>query len=147
MPEEIDKKIDYLKNVICIDKIAIISNDVGVLFYLLPLIEKLVIEVASYNPNTSIENRTQGKIKTINPILDSLSNSDIIPLETKEKIRMLFDDKGLRNKVMHFSLNEELKVTEDEINSIKRIIIELIDILYDLKYKNENEHINTVPKL
>lgn len=73
------------------------------LYYKIPLIERLVLEIYRSVPGTNIEKYEQGTMKTINSIIKSNSALELIPQNIIEKIDIYFNEKddSSRNVVFH----------------------------------------------
>lgn len=109
------------------------DQNAAVLLYMFPLIERLVIEILDLSSIVNIESKEQGTIKTVNSLIQQEITKEILGNQLIEKITKYFKEDGIRNKMMHFDPdNNEIKCHLSDIQEVKQIAIELID-LYESK--------------
>ena len=113
------------------------------LYYTLPLIERLVLEIYKLEPKADIEHYEQGIMRTICSCIDKNNRLGIIPEKVIVLIKKYFEDKDdrtlcVRNYLFHaMNIEKKITVSFDEINYI---IMELLIIL-NIKI-NENTNFN-----
>ena len=109
------------------------------LYYIFPLIERMVLEIYKLVPGANIEQYEKRTMKTINSILNQNEELDVIPIELSKIIQNYYKDDGLRNKLFHVTPGKQVsfQINMDEINYI---IMHLLSILkkLDQNYKIEN---------
>lgn len=109
------------------------DQNATVLLYMFPLIERLVVEILDLSSIVNIESKEQGTIKTVNSLIQQEITKEILGNQLIEKITKYFKEDGIRNKMMHFDPdNNEIKCHFSDIQEVKQIAIELID-LYESK--------------
>lgn len=129
--------------------IKIIKDEtIDSLYYKFPLIERLIVEIYKCIPNSNVEKYNQGKMRTINSIIDNNIDLFILPEDIKTAINYYFEnsDDSPRNKIFHVcSFNTfYIKVNFEMLN---RIIAELLIILNNLSRQNKLKKIKKVEKI
>ena len=128
-------------------KINLLNVDVPEnLFYIFPLIERMVLEIYKLVPGANIEQYEKRIMKTINSILEQNKELEIIPIELSNKIRSYYKEDGLRNKLFHVNIEKQVnfKINIDEINYI---IMHLLSILKNLDKNNQIKNLKLLEKL
>lgn len=106
---------------------ATIDIDENCLFYILPLIEKTIVEILKFFPTADIEVSTQGRIKTLIPILKDNNFNSFIPNSILENLISIYSDKGIRNKIFHPTFDKyEFEIPKKVINDMKLILMYLL---------------------
>lgn len=126
---DIEFLVNSLRPIIDIDLSVFRSDDIGTLFYLLPLIERLTIEIVECCCVTSVETKKQGTIKTIKSLLQELPEDMLVYHNLREKLLDIYSEDGIRNKIIHISLDDKLSVELSEIIKVKDTAIELMALL------------------
>ncbi len=136
--------ISFFENRITISKIGKIDMDViedttyYSLYYKLPLIERLVLEIYKSVPGTNIELFEQGIMKTINSVINNNQSFGLLPSGLIEKINIYFNDKddSPRNIVFHEwgEDEKELVVDFEELNYIISSLLAILSYVTE-KYK------------
>ena len=104
-------------------------DDISVFLYLFPLIERLIVEILDISTLVNIECKEQGKIRTVNSLIQQDETRVILGNDLIEKISKYFNESGIRNKMMHYNPNENtIKSTLEDINEVKEIAICLCKI-------------------
>ncbi len=116
------------------------------LYYVFPLIERMVLEIYRLVPGANIEQFDKKTMKTINSILEHNKNLEIIPTEIAKIIQKYFKDDGIRNKLFHVSLERQFKF-KINIKEINYIIMQLLFILKKLNKNYEIENLKIIEKL
>lgn len=113
-----------------IDKEIISSQKVESLYYIFPLIERIVLEIYKLIPDADVEHYEQGIMKTLLSIINSNNNIDIIPKNIIDILNKYYCDDGLRNKVLH-AQNDiiDITVSFEELNFV---LMQLLSILKKL---------------
>ena len=104
------------------------------LYYLFPLIERLVVEILKYKTDTNVECYEQGKYRTLYSILSSEENTKYFDKNLVNLIKEYFKEDGLRNKLLHYRGDDTIKLTIIDLLAIKVISIKLLKI-YNLTLK------------
>lgn len=128
-------------------KIGLLNVNVAKnLYYIFPLIERMVLEIYKLVPGANIEQYEKRTMKTINSILERNKDLDIIPIELSKIIQDYFKDTGLRNKLFHVNLKKQVtfKINVDEINYI---IMHLLSILKKLDQNYQIVNLQSIEKL
>ncbi len=108
--------IDVLKN-----------NSIMSLYYSLPLIERMILEIYKLIPESDVEHYEQGVMKTPISIIDN--NIEVLPVNTVDIIKRIYGDDGVRNKLFHIKSGEiKFEISFEEINFL---IMQLLSILRD----------------
>lgn len=122
---ELLKNKEIIKLLGNIDCEILNSNKAESLYYSLPLIERIILEIYKLVPESNIESIEQGIMRTPVKIIEA--NEQVLPKELLEKIKTIYQDNGLRNKIFHPTGDAlEIKVDFCEIN---KIILQLLEIL------------------
>ena len=116
------------------------------LYYVFPLIERMVPEIYKLVPGANIEQFDKKTMKTINSILEHNKNLEIIPTEIVKIIQKYFKNDGIRNKLFHVSLERQFKF-KINIKEINYIIMQLLFILKKLNKNYEIENLKIIEKL
>lgn len=104
-------------------------DDISVFLYLFPLIERLIVEILDISTLVNIECKEQGKIRTVNSLIQQDETRVILGNDLIRKISKYFNESGIRNKMMHYNPNENtIKSTLEDINEVKKIAICLCKI-------------------
>lgn len=110
------------------------SRDIMCLYYLFPLIERLVVEILKYKTDADIEFFKQGTYRTLNSIVFKEENSKYFDSNIINYITRYYADNGLRNKLLHFRGETYIDVSIVDLLEIKVIVLKLIK-LYNLALK------------
>lgn len=97
------------------------------LYYTLPLIERLVVEIYKLSPGTDIECYNQGIIRTPISIIVANRKLKVLPRYLEKCIKKYYKPDGIRNRLFHIENDKtRIKVNFKEINFI---IMKLLKIL------------------
>lgn len=98
------KYFPFIKN----DFLIVLRNDKAEsLLYLFPLIERIIVEILSLEPNSDIEHYSQGTYRTMNEILNKNKDilTELLGYEIYQSLCYLYIDnnnnKSLRNQICH----------------------------------------------
>mgnify|MGYP001054111231 CR=1 FL=1 len=109
------------------------SDNMAVLFYIFPLIERLVVEILDITSLINVETKNQGTIRTINSMLQDKETKKIFGKELYDNLKKYFADDGLRNQLMHYNPKvNKISANISDIREIKEIAINLAQ-LYETK--------------
>lgn len=112
------------------------------LYYTLPLIERLVVEIYKHSPGTDIECYNQGIIRTPISIIESNKKLEILPRYLIKIIKKYYKPSGIRNKIFHLEMDKiRIKVNFKEINFV---IMKLLKILRNKCEEYNNFKITTI---
>ena len=112
------------------------------LYYTLPLIERLVVEIYKQSPGTDIECYNQGIIRTPISIIESNKKLEILPRYLVKIIKKYYKPSGIRNKIFHLEKDKiRVKVNFKEINFV---IMKLLKILRNKCEEYNNFKITTI---
>ncbi len=125
-----------MKNTIGIIDLQVLeSRTIDSLYYIFPLIERLVIEILKYKPDSNIEFYKQGKYRTLNSILEVEENHKYFDSNLVNLIKKYYEEDGLRNRIMHYKGdNNNISLTTIDLLSTKVIVVKLLK-LYNLTLK------------
>ena len=109
------------------------SDNMAVLFYMFPLIERLVVEILDITSLINVETKNQGTIRTINSMLQDKETKKIFGKELYDNLKKYFADDGLRNQLMHYNPKvNKISANISDIREIKEVAINLAQ-LYETK--------------
>ena len=77
-------------------------HSLGSLYYLFPLIERIVIEIFDFIPEANIEVSNQGTYRTM---LEIIKDSTIFDVEINSLLLEYYSDNGVRNTIIHNNKN------------------------------------------
>ena len=77
-------------------------HSLGSLYYLFPLIERIVIEIFDFIPEANIEVSDQGTYKTMSEII---KDNTIFDVEINSLLIEYYSDNGVRNTIIHNNKN------------------------------------------
>ena len=97
------------------------------LYYALPLVERMILEIFKLVPESDIEYYQQGIMRTPIEIIENNNENKIIPDRIVNIIEKYFKKDGIRNKLFH--LEELNTVIEGYFTDITYLIMELLQIL------------------
>ncbi len=137
--ERIEKILSKsLKDIIGdLDIEEILKEDIESLFYIFPLIERIVLEICKFYPEIDIEEHKQGFMRTLNSIL-TLNLDMVLPQDILLNLNKYFARDGLRNKLFHANGENVIEIDTKEINEIVELLVQLIEIL-DVNLKKMNK--------
>ncbi len=105
------------------------------LYYLFPLIERIIVEILKYKPDTDIEFSEQGTYRTLNSILSVNKNAKYFDNDLVVLIKEYYSENGLRNQMMHFRGQDNIEISFVDLLEIKVILTKLLKI-YKLTLMN-----------
>ena len=97
------------------------------LYYIFPLIEKMILEIYKLVPDADVEYYEQGKIKTIMSIIEKNEKLKILPIDLVNIIKKYYKDKCPRNDLFH--VKDNITSIEVSFKELNYIIMELLSIL------------------
>lgn len=116
-----------------------------ILYYLFPLIEKLVIEILKKQNEVDIEFYLQGIFRTPKAILNIEINKQYFEQNEIDNINEIFDENGIRNKILHYNpKNDGLEISQDFIIMTKRLSLSLIEKYCGLLYSEQKIGIDKI---
>lgn len=104
------------------------SRNVDSLYYIFPLIERLVVEILKYKPDSNVEFYEQGTYRTLNSILEVEENSKYFDMNLVSLMKTYYTDNGLRNKILHFKGESYITVTIIDLLATKVIVVKLLKL-------------------
>lgn len=131
-----------------IDTRALKTNKVDSLYYIFPLIERIVLEIYKLLPLSDVEYYQQGTMRSIMELLDKDTN-DYFPNKVIDIIKKYYKEDGLRNRLFHpkdeigtvYFNKDELQYTE-----LNYVVVELINLLKE-SCKQDNNIIDSFGKI
>lgn len=129
-----------------IDIEAIKKNSIESLYYLFPLIERVVLEIYKLLPLSDVEFYQQGTMRTIMEMINKDSNN-YFPDNLISILQKYFADDGLRNKLFHVKDDiGTISIVQKELDfeEIKFALMQLISILRDTCSHYTIEKIGTI---
>lgn len=116
------------------------------LYYIFPLIERMVLEIYKLVPGANIEQYEKKVMKTINSILKQNENLYIIPIELSKTIQDYFKEDGLRNKLFHVNSKKQV-IFQTNIDELNYIIMHLLSILKKIDKNYKIDDLKIIEKL
>lgn len=111
------------------------SDNLAVLFYMFPLIERLVVEILDITSLVNVETKNQGTIRTINSMLQDKETEKIFGKELHDNLKKYFADDELRNQLMHYvPETDKIGANVSEIEEIKAMALMLAE-MYEKELK------------
>ena len=99
-----------------IDTELIQEESLECLYYILPLIERIILEIFKLVPGADIEHLEQGIMKTPMSIVERNNALETIPSYILELIEKYYKEDGLRNIILHPNTEaEEISIDFTEI--------------------------------
>ena len=95
------------------------------LYYLFPLIERIVVEILKYKPDTDIEFSKQGTYRTLNSILSVDKNAKYFDKDLVALIKQYYSEDGLRNQMLHFRGQDNIEISFVDLLEMKVIVTKL----------------------
>ncbi len=83
-----------------IDISSIDRKDIRSLYYLFPLMERMVLEIYKSIPLSDVEQYKQGTMRTLNEIINK-DLKNYLPSIVKEKLLDYYKQDGIRNTLLH----------------------------------------------
>lgn len=130
------KYIESLKNLQNEDTIKLIgkidiellkSDNYKSLYYSLPLIERIVLEIYKLIPDADVEVYKQGTMRTILSVIDK--NYRVLPENLIELIKKYYEGENcIRNRLFH-PKNNIIQLDDENLEEINYLIMQLIIIL------------------
>ena len=117
--EEMSETIGYL------DYEVIDGKYFEVLFYLFPLIEKIIIDILKYSAYSNIELYNQGTYRTLKSIIEKDENQRYFDHELMELLLYYYGEDGLRNELFHYH-GKRIDLTYYDILAVKCIALKLL---------------------
>ena len=119
---------DETKRVIGQIDVEILHEEkVECLYYIFPLIEKMILEIFKLVPESDVEYIEQGIMKTPISIIENNDSSKVLPSYIIDIIKKYYKEDGLRNKLLHIG-NAEITVNVS-FNELLYLISNLLIIL------------------
>lgn len=106
------------------------------LYYIFPLIERMVLEIFKLVPESDVEYIEQGRMKTPISIIENNDSYNILPNNIIDIIKKYYKEDGPRNKLLHVGI-EEINVTVS-FNELLYLIVNLLIILKNKLKENTN---------
>lgn len=103
------------------------ENRIECLYYIFPLIERIVLEIYKLVPEADVEHFEQGTMRTIKSLIDNNKDLDVLPKYINELVIKYYGDNGIRNELFHVK-NSTIKV-EIDFNELNYLIMKLVLLL------------------
>lgn len=110
-----------------IDIDLLCEEKVECLYYIFPLIERMILEIFKLVPESDVEYIEQGIMKTPISIIENNDSYSVLPSYIIDIIKKYYKEDGPRNKLFHIG-NEEISV-EVNFNELLYLIVNLLIIL------------------
>lgn len=101
------------------------SNDFELLYYLFPLIEKMIIDILKYNVDSDIEIYTQGTYRTLDSVIAKDDNKKHFDDEIIYLLKKYYGKNGLRNKLFHYR-GDKIILQPFDIKIIKGLALRIL---------------------
>ena len=119
---------DETKRVIGQIDVEILHEEkVECLYYIFPLLEKMILEIFKLVPESDVEYIEQGIMKTPISIIENNDSSKVLPSYIIDIIKKYYKEDGPRNKLLHIG-NAEITVNVS-FNELLYLISNLLIIL------------------
>lgn len=103
-------------------------NSEETLYYTLPLIERIVLEIYKLIPGANIEHLGQGTMRTIRSVIHNNDSVFKLPPYIINCIEKIYGDNGIRNKLLHVGeKNKKVKINFLEINFLLMKLLKILD--------------------
>ena len=127
---------DETKRVIGQIDVEILHEEkVECLYYIFPLIEKMILEIFKLVPESDVEYIEQGIMKTPISIIENNDSSKVLPSYIIDIIKKYYKEDGPRNKLLHIG-NAEITVNVS-FNELLYLISNLLIILKNKLLQNK----------
>ncbi len=130
-----------IKSIGKIDIETIRKNNLESLYYLLPLIERITLEIYKSTPLSNVEKYKQGEMRNILDLLNS-NSKEIVGTENYDLLEKIYAKDGIRNKIIHpylYTGSKNIQVNYEQIKKLLYNLIVKLKSLYDIqsqyKYK------------
>lgn len=97
------------------------------LFYIFPLVERIILEIYKMNPESDVEVYEQGTMRTINSVIEFNKNLNVLPKYIEKIIEKYYGDNGIRNELFH--ITEEIIELKINFKELEFLIMKLMLIL------------------
>lgn len=97
------------------------------LFYIFPLVERIILEIYKLNPESDVEIYEQGTMRTINSVIEFNKNLNVLPKYIEKIIEKYYGNNGIRNELFH--ITEEIIELKINFNELEFLIMKLMLIL------------------
>ena len=115
-----------------IDVDLLYGEKVECLYYIFPLIERMILEIFKLVPESDVEYIEQGIMKTPISIIENNDSYSVLPSYIIDIIKKYYKEDGPRNKLFHIGMEEiSLNVSFDELLYL------IVNLLIILKNKLE----------
>ena len=101
------------------------SREIESLYYLFPLVEKIIIEILKYKEDANIEFYSQGTYRTLNSIFTMEENKKYFNENLINLIKEYYGENGLRNQILHFRGYIQIEITTTDLLAVKIIVVKL----------------------
>lgn len=106
------------------------EEKIEVLYYMFPLIERMIIEIFKLVPESDVEYLEQGIMKTPISIVENNESYKVLPEYIIKIIKKYYEPDGVRNKLFHVGKN---KISVNV--SFKELIYLILNLLMILRHK------------
>ena len=113
------------------------------LYYSLPLIERIVLEIYKLVPEADIEFYNQGRMNTIMPMVEKNKKLNVIPNSIIEMLLEIYKEDGISNTIFHPSENSQYTISVS-FEKINVIILELLKILNNKLEECDNYNVEKI---
>ncbi len=111
-----------------IDVDFLCENSIESLYYAIPLIERIILEIYKLIPEADIEYYDQGTMRTPIAIIDKNEELNILPRPITNLIKKIFDDNGIRNRLFHVSCDRiTIKANFEEIRLLIALLVGILN--------------------
>ena len=102
-------------------------EDIESLYYIFPLIERIILEIYKLVPDADVEHYEQGIMKTVLSIIDRNIELDVLPENLINIIKKYYDGDCPRNRLFHVK-NPNVNISVS-FNELHYVIMHLLFIL------------------
>ena len=140
-----DIENEQTKNVIGkIDKEILNSEIIESLYYIFPLVERMILEIYKLIPDADVEHYEQGIMKTPIAIIEN-NKTNLLPEDIVTLIKKYYGDDGLRNELLH--IQKEIFEVSVSFDELTYLIANLLSILKELLKENSSNNFDDIELL